>query len=134
MADDQTALLKKMISNSAGQGRGDYETITIANHLDYQKWNNIQRKESTTPVFKVIGQFFGLPMLFARTHEFFEKSLVYYRDRPDLMKVVNNTVENRDPTKIVCWNGQAGGLVGLRQKGWSVLNLLVIERSGKLPI
>lgn len=70
-------------------------------------------------------------MLFARTHEFFEKSLVYYCDRPDLMKVVNNTVENREPTKIVCWNGQAGGLEGLRQKGWSVLNLLVIERAGR---
>lgn len=37
MADDQTALLKKMISNSAGQGREDYDTITIANHLDYKK-------------------------------------------------------------------------------------------------
>lgn len=68
------------ISNSAGQGREDYDTITIANHLDYKKWNNFQRKEATTPVFKVIGQFFGLPMLFARTHEFFEKSLVYTID------------------------------------------------------
>lgn len=82
-------------------------------------------------MFKVIGQFFGLPMLFARTHEFFEKSLIYYRDRPDHMHVVNNQVENRDPSKRVCWNRQAGGLEGLRQKGWSVLNLLVIVRAGR---
>lgn len=131
MADDQTALLKKMISNSAGQGRNDYENITIANHLDYQKWNNFQRKQATTPVFKVMGQFFELPMLFARTHEFFERSLIYYRDRPDLMTVVDGQVENKNPDQLVCWNGQAGGLEGLREKGWSVLNLLVIERAGR---
>lgn len=32
----------------------------------------------------------------------------------------------------VCWKGQAGGLEGLRQKGWSVLNMLVIEREAKI--
>lgn len=131
MADDQTALLKKMINNSAGQGGKNYDSITIANHIDYEKWNNFQRKSSTTPVFKVIGQFFGLPNLFSRTHEFFEKSLIYYRDRPDLMVVKEGKVQNRYPDKLVCWEGQLGGLEGLRQKGWSVLNLLVIERAGK---
>lgn len=131
MADDQTALLKKMINNSAGQGGKNYDAITIANHIDYEKWNNFQRKSSTTPVFKVIGQFFGLPNLFSRTHEFFENSLIYYRDRPDLMIVNDGKVQNRYPDKLVCWDGQLGGLEGLRQKGWSVLNLLVIERAGK---
>lgn len=52
-----------------------------------------------------------------------------YRDRPELMKVVNEQVENVDLEKRVCWNGQKGGLEGLRQKGWSVLNLL--ERAGR---
>ncbi|BBQ04832.1 RNA-dependent RNA polymerase [Culex pseudovishnui rhabdo-like virus] len=132
MADDQTTLIKKMIQNTSGQGGEDYKHITVANHIDYEKWNNFQRYESTAPVFKVIGQFFGLPNLFVRTHEFFEKSLVYYRDRPDLMKVVENQVHNRDESKRVCWNGQKGGLEGLRQKGWSVLNLLVIERESRI--
>lgn len=131
IADDQTALLKKMISNSAGQGTDTYENITIANHLDYQKWNNFQRREATAPVFTVIGKFFGLPHLFSRTHEFFEKSLINYKDRPDLMRVVDNSVENLDTSQRVCWNGQKGGLEGLIQKGWSVLNLLVIERAGR---
>lgn len=49
------------------------------------------------------------------------------------MKVVNGQVENVDPiNRRVCWNGQRGGLEGLRQKVWSVLNLLVIEREGKI--
>lgn len=133
MADDQTTLIRKMLDNTAGQGGSTYEHVTIANHIDYEKWNNFQRYEATEPVFTVIGKFFGLPNLFARTHEFFSKSLVYYRDRPDLMRVVNGQVENVDPIhRRVCWNGQKGGLEGLRQKGWSVLNLLVIEREGKI--
>lgn len=128
MADDQTTLIKKMMDNTSGQGLTDYECITIANHLDYNKWNNFQRYEATAPVFEVIGKFFGYPKLFSRTHEFFQKAVIYYRDRPDLMKVENGVLLNVDPNQMVVWNGQKGGLEGLRQKGWSVVNLLVIER------
>lgn len=132
MADDQTTLIRKMIDNTSGQGGRDYKNITIANHIDYEKWNNFQRSESTSPVFRVIGQFFGFANLFSRTHEFFQKSLVYYRDRPDLMKVVDGQVVNRYENMRVTWQGQAGGFEGLRQKGWSVLNLLVIERESRI--
>lgn len=131
MADDQITLIKKLIQNSAGQGGRFYSEIGVANHLDYEKWNNHQRKEATNPVFVVMGKFFGLPKLFERTHEFFEKSLIYYKDRPDLMEIVDGHVQNK-PGQMICWNGQAGGLEGLRQKGWSVLNLLVIEREAKI--
>lgn len=132
MADDQTTLMGKMLSHTSGLGSNNYDNLTIANHIDYEKWNNFQRREATSPVFTVIGQFFGLPNLFARTHEFFEKSLIYYRDRPDLIKVEDGVVANVDPERMICWNGQAGGLEGLRQKGWSVLNLLVIERESRI--
>jgi Mononegavirales RNA dependent RNA polymerase len=33
---------------------------------------------------------------------------------------------------LVCWQGQKGGLEGLRQKGWSILNLLIIQRESKI--
>nr|AMJ52373.1 large protein [Riverside virus 1] len=132
MADDQTTLIKKMLTNTVGQGGNDYKSVTIANHIDYEKWNNFQRYDSTAPVFLVLGKFFGLPNLFVRTHEFFQNSLIYYRDRPDLMMLKDGQVVNKYPNKRVCWNGQAGGLEGLRQKGWSVLNLLVIERESRI--
>lgn len=132
MADDQTTVVKKMLENSGGQGGEGYEEIGIANHVDYEKWNNHQRKESNGPVFRVMGQFLGYPHLIERTHEFFEKSFIYYKDRPDLMMVDSNgTIQNKNPNDIVCWNGQAGGFEGLRQKGWSVLNLLIIERESR---
>ncbi|AEG25355.1 polymerase [Vesiculovirus perinet] len=131
MADDMTAVIKKMMESSSGQGLNDYSSICLANHIDYEKWNNHQRKESNGPVFRVMGQFLGFPNLISRTHEFFEKSLIYYNGRPDLMKVQGNSLVNNSNQRV-CWNGQAGGLEGLRQKGWSILNLLVIQRESKI--
>uniref|UniRef100_Q8B0H5 RNA-directed RNA polymerase L n=1 Tax=Vesicular stomatitis Indiana virus (strain 85CLB South America) TaxID=434490 RepID=L_VSIVS len=131
MADDLTAVIKKMLDSSSGQGLKSYEAICIANHIDYEKWNNHQRKLSNGPVFRVMGQFLGYPSLIERTHEFFEKSLIYYNGRPDLMRVHNNTLVN-STSQRVCWQGQEGGLEGLRQKGWSILNLLVIQREAKI--
>jgi mRNA capping enzyme len=132
MADDQNTLVQKMMKRTAGQSDRFYNELTIANHIDYEKWNNFQRYASTAPVFTVIGKFHGYPNLFTRTHEFFEKSLIYYRDRPDLMTLNGNVVINKKDDERVCWNGQLGGLEGLRQKGWSVLNLLVIEKESHI--
>lgn len=77
-------------------------------------------------------QFLGYPNLITRTHEFFRESLIYYNGRSELMFVQEGVVHNRIPETPVCWNGQLGGLEGLRQKGWSITNLLVIRREGKV--
>lgn len=128
MADDLTTVVGKMLKNSDGQGEIDYSHVTTADHIDYEKWNNHQRGEANNPTFTVMGQFLGYPKLIARTHEIFEKSWIYYNARGDLMEInaagdlVNKTEQ------MVCWLGQKGGLEGLRQKGWSIVNLLVIKR------
>ncbi|QIQ19249.1 polymerase [Leman virus] len=131
MADDMTEVVKKMLERSQGQGEDDYEHISIANHIDYEKWNNHQRKASNGPVFRVMGQFLGYPSLIEKTHDFFQQSLIYYNGRPDLMEVRGEELQNKTE-KLVCWDGQDGGLEGLRQKGWSILNLLVIQRESKI--
>ncbi|KAL4702133.1 hypothetical protein ACJJTC_019409 [Scirpophaga incertulas] len=127
MADDLNTVIKKLMDNSSGQGNPDYENICIANHIDYTKWNNHQRDEANHPVFTVMDQFLGFTKLISRTHEFFQSSLIYYNGRPDLMRVSGNSLTNKTTDKV-CWDGQRGGLEGLRQKGWSVVNLLVIRR------
>ncbi|WGC86344.1 MAG: RNA polymerase [Bat tupavirus BS1] len=131
MADDMTGVIKKLLENSNGHGESDYQHITISNHLDYSKWNNHQRLESNQYVFRVMGCFLGYPRLIERTHEFFNRSLIYFINRPDLMRVEGDTLVDKTKSKV-CWNGQAGGLEGLRQKGWSILNLLLILRIGKM--
>lgn len=92
-ADNQTTLIKKMVVNSGGQAYTHYGFVGIANHIEYQKWNNHQRKNTTKPVFRVIGQFFGLYNLFTRIHEFFEESIIYYKDHPGLMSLEGNTLQ-----------------------------------------
>ena len=119
MADDLNTLTKKMLENASGQGLLDYSRVSYSNHLDYEKWNNIQRGDSNIRVFRVMGQFVGYPNLIVRTHEFFEKSLIYYNQRPVLMTVEDDLIINNS-SHTVTWNGQLGGIEGLRQKGWSV--------------
>ncbi|KAL4704145.1 hypothetical protein ACJJTC_012961 [Scirpophaga incertulas] len=130
MADDLNTVIKKLMDNSSGQGNADYGHIRLANHVDYTKWNNHQRHEANFPVFQVMDKFLGFNHPISRTHEIFQSSLVYYNGRPDLMTVTNGTLQNRgaDTADAGCWDGQRGGLEGLRQKGWNVVNLLVIRR------
>lgn len=84
--------------------------LCISNNVESEKWNNHQRYDSTAPVFKVMGQFLGFPNLIARTHEFFETSLLYSIQRPDLMTTDNVHAFNIGDN-MVCWEGQSAVLM-----------------------
>nr|UDL14003.1 MAG: RNA dependent RNA polymerase [Xiangshan rhabdo-like virus 5] len=127
MADDQSKLIKKMLYNTMGQGRNDYEQITIANHIDYEKWCNSQTLESTEAVFTFMGQCFGLPNLFTYTHKLFETSWIFHKHRLDLIDFTDIIPKNKNCNTPSFCNGIKGGLEGLRQKGWSIISLLIIE-------
>nr|AJG39202.1 RNA-dependent RNA polymerase [Wuhan Louse Fly Virus 8] len=128
MADDLTTVIGKILRNTEGQGDDSYENITFADHIDYEKWNNHQRAAGNNPTFRVMGQFLGYPNLIERTHEIFEKSWIYYNRRGDLIGVDDDDNLYNKSIHRVCWNGQQGGLEGLRQKGWSIVNLLILKR------
>ncbi|AGO44084.1 L [Niakha virus] len=128
MADDLNTVIEKMIQSTSGHDREDSRRlVTVCNHLDYEKWNNNQRDESNHAVFKVMGQFLGFPNLITRTHEIFQKSLIYFVNRPDLMTTQNGEIINRTEQRV-CWQGQDGGLEGLRQKGWTITSMLMLLR------
>ncbi|DAZ87961.1 TPA_asm: L protein [Psilorhabdovirus 2] len=131
MTSSMNKVFKKMSDCVPGHGTDFLHHVTYAEHFDYEKWNNHQRYESTAPIFSVIDKSFGFNNVITRTHEFFQKSFVYFANRPDLMVVTPEGIKNRDPSKLVCWNGQKGGLEGLRQKGWSIVSLLMIERESR---
>ncbi|ABZ81161.1 polymerase [Lyssavirus lagos] len=132
MTDNLNKVFKKLIDRVTGQGLLDYSRVTYAFHLDYEKWNNHQRLESTKDVFSVLDKAFGLSRVFSRTHEFFQKSWVYYSDRSDLIGIWKDQIYCLDMAEgPTCWNGQDGGLEGLRQKGWSLVSLLMIERESQ---
>ena len=131
MADDMNELIKKMLNSTTGQGLADYSRVCYANHVDYDKWNNHQRHEATYPVFHVMDQCLGFNGVISRTHEFFKKILYYCPDRPDLMRAVGETLENATEN-MACWQGQDGGIDGLRQKAWTILGVLTIQRESKV--
>lgn len=130
MADSLTKLTKKQINTTIGHGGEGYNLLTYANHIDYSKWNNYQSKEANQHVFSAMGQMIGLPNLFTRTHEFFETANVFYLGKPSLLTVKTDETGFEyvgcSSSWTVAWLGQWGGLEGLRQKGWSLTNVLVI--------
>ncbi|AJR28438.1 polymerase [Sena Madureira virus] len=131
MADDMNMVITKMIGKTAGQDKESCKKIiTVANHLDYMKWNSNQRGESNNKIFRVLGEFLGMPKLIERTHEVFENSFIYFVNRPDLMTVRDGKIVNSTSHKV-CWQGQLGGLEGLRQKGWTISSMLMLNRLPK---
>nr|AVM87284.1 L protein [Beihai dimarhabodovirus 1] len=126
MTDDMTKVYSKMYAKVPGHGGGYPDKVTYAYHIDYEKWNNHQRYESTAPIFQVIDKALGFSNLITRTHEIFQNCLVYHANSPHLFRI-NESYEGENTSQArVCWNGQDGGFEGLRQKGWSVISLLMI--------
>jgi hypothetical protein len=128
MKDSLNEVQKKLMESAQGQGAEGQWCFT--NHIDYEKWNNHQRYASTAPIFTVMGKFYGLPRLFERTHLFFQESFIYYATRADTLHLTDEGIEYRGSVRT-CWNGQQGGLEGLRQKGWTLCSMLVVEREGR---
>ncbi|DAZ87956.1 TPA_asm: L protein [Psilorhabdovirus 1] len=131
MTNSLNDIFKKMIACVPGHGTDQSEHISYAEHFDYEKWNNHQRYESTAPIFRVIDKAFGLSNVITRTHEIFQQSFIYFANKPEHMEVFDNQIRNKPMSPLVCWQGQAGGLEGLRQKGWSIVSLLMINRESK---
>jgi len=110
MKDSLDEVQKKIINAFQGQASDSHWCST--NHIDYEKWNNHQRYESTAPVFTVMGKFYRLPCLFERTHLFFQESFVYFADRVDLLVWDREKIVNATDT-LTSWYSQPGGLEGL---------------------
>jgi len=129
MADSGIRTIEKMLGAMEGHGCVDESLITYTNGIDYKKWNNMQREESSKHVFEVMGKFYGLPDLFTRTHEFFRRSWVYYNGKVDQITVGPDGIPTSPGGKFYFWTGQLGGFEGLRQKGWTVLSALILRRT-----
>ena len=54
MADDLNGVIRKMLHKTNGRGRKDYKFVTCGYHINYTKWYNHQRVDSTNAVFKVM--------------------------------------------------------------------------------
>ncbi|DAZ87783.1 TPA_asm: hypothetical protein [Metorhabdovirus 2] len=118
MTYSQVTLFSMMSNLTKGANRQGESTYMI--HLDFEKWNNHQRHESTYPVFRVLDKAFGFTNVISRTHKIFESCFYYYSETPNRITTSKDNIP-------WCWQGQLGGIEGLRQKGWSVIGALLLR-------
>ncbi|DBA36773.1 TPA_asm: L [Phellodendron betacytorhabdovirus 1] len=139
MTDDLLSLTKKIYSTTQSQrtnkvredsyGRMPYYKVSVCLNMDFEKWNLNMRMDSTYNVFLQMGKLYGMPNLFNRTYEIFEKSFIYLSDENANIKVEKNT-HGKYQLKVdneTSYTGHKGGFEGLRQKGWTVFTVAVIK-------
>lgn len=121
--------LSKSHSDPKFRKRGKRKCVYVTISLDFNKFNQRWRKESTEGIFRSIDRLFGTDGLYTFSHEFFEKAFFYLSSNlhpPDFLRAkTKEEARYKDdlhtPIFIseTTWKGQAGGCEGLRQKGWT---------------
>ncbi|ADE45274.1 RNA-dependent RNA polymerase [Potato yellow dwarf virus] len=124
--------MQKKMGKMSGMQKTQSVSVTYVVNMDFVKWNQQMRKNICTYVFRPLGELFGLPLLFERTHYLLEKCVIYLSSGereliPDSEKGVK--VDNK-----YVWENDGSGKEGLRQKGWTIMTdcdiKLVADRLG----
>ncbi|DBA36657.1 TPA_asm: L [Gleditsia betacytorhabdovirus 1] len=135
MTDDLLSLTKKIYSTTRTQEKcskdekRNIKEVSVCINMDFEKWNLNMRKESTGAVFEEMGNMFGLPDLFNRTYDIFENSYIYVCDESHDIRI-GKGINGEDvliPDGVHSYTGHVGGLEGLRQKGWTVFTVVMID-------
>lgn len=74
------------------------------------------RDNDTRPFFKTLGDMFGFSNCFQRTHEMFNKTLLYLTEGSYLPTPKEHGLKE----DLGYWYGHLGGIEGLRQKSWTL--------------
>lgn len=121
--------LSSLHSGKEKSSSNRYVYIIIS--LDFNKFNQKWRYESTCGIFKNIDRLFGTPGLLEYSHRFFQTAYFYLSShlRPPWTLTRENGDKSYPLTEIphlrfeseTTWLGQAGGCEGLRQKGWTAI-------------
>jgi hypothetical protein len=91
--------------------------------VDFSSWCTNFRYELATPIFKMLDKMFGLKGIYAFTHLFPLQSHILFQDRyfpPDQLPDGSPRPGPR------CMFGSEAWLEGLRQKGWTLITILLI--------
>ncbi|DBA37027.1 TPA_asm: L [Garlic alphacytorhabdovirus 1] len=132
MVDSLLDLTKKMYTSVKSQAssnrkikHGKYDNKTVCMSLDFEKWNGHMRKESTLNVFTALGELFGMSDLYNQTYDIFRSSYFYIADGSYVPRI------NKDgdfvPEPPYSFTDHKGGQEGLRQKGWTIFTVVVLD-------
>ncbi|DAZ90650.1 TPA_asm: polyprotein [Asclepias syriaca virus 3] len=120
MKDSLNVLLRKLWSNSKRTKEDQYD-VNI--NIDFSKWNLNMRDELVCPVFQEIDSLFGYNNLIARTHKIFSASYIYSASGKYTPPICQEGFLSDPP---MSYTGHVGGFEGLRQKGWTIVTVLLL--------
>ncbi|UXL90877.1 MAG: polymerase [Fuyun tick rhabdovirus] len=127
MIDDAIKLTKKIYHATKSMGDKSLAEILIPiiTNIDFEKWNLNMRAALVDPIFRVMDQFFGFKNVFEATHSIFENSTIYLSDNTIQMSVTDDGTDLADGPGV--WHNHCGGFEGLRQKGWTLVTIVLLE-------
>lgn len=127
MIDDAIKLTKKIFHATKSMGNKSLAEILIPiiTNIDFEKWNLNMRAELVNPIFRIMDQFFGFHNIFEATHAVFSQSTIYLTDNTLELKLSGDCCDLADGPGV--WHNHKGGFEGLRQKGWTIVTIIILE-------
>nr|UNI74004.1 MAG: RNA-dependent RNA polymerase [brine shrimp arlivirus 1]UNI74039.1 MAG: RNA-dependent RNA polymerase [brine shrimp arlivirus 1]UNI74049.1 MAG: RNA-dependent RNA polymerase [brine shrimp arlivirus 1]UNI74054.1 MAG: RNA-dependent RNA polymerase [brine shrimp arlivirus 1]UNI74059.1 MAG: RNA-dependent RNA polymerase [brine shrimp arlivirus 1] len=125
---DADQLDRRLLQLASSKGQKDATKEKFTANLDFKSWNIYWTREAVESLFIQIGEMFGMPTLFTFTHEFFEMAMHYlssYCCPPEKWK--GGAFQPDQKCDCHLWFGHYGGLEGLRQKGWTLVTIAMLE-------
>lgn len=129
MTFDSVTLQTKLHSNTQKQAHNLFsQFLTVITNTDFAKWNSNMRNEETIRIFKDMDNLFGWLSVISRTHEMFEESTLYLADGTITPIDDHGNWINSEGV----WTGHLGGIEGLRQKGWTIITVVLLKYVAEL--
>lgn len=131
MTLSERELTKRVLSMATVDGLDTY--IPIFMSIDFKSWNIHWQYSSTYQIFNQIDMLFGTPGLYTYSHIFFEQCTVAVSSRysppSSLIGVQGHQVyrtKAKFPTCDLLWYNHSGGFEGIRQKGWTIITIILL--------
>lgn len=140
MTLSEVELTKRLYSMSKDDDNEYY--IPMYMSIDFKSWNIHWNQLTTEPIFSKLDELFGTPHLYTFTHIFFQTCIMclssryntpqFLIDNKDIFKrskiidldgLRRKVREANDP---LMWTDHVGGLEGIRQKGWTLITIIIL--------
>ncbi|USL85442.1 MAG: RNA-dependent RNA polymerase [Ixodes ricinus orinovirus-like virus 1] len=118
--------LTRVISRMTSPVRDKYSQEFRYVVVDFSAWCTNHRHELCEPTFRAFDNLFGLKGVYTFTHLFPLKSVLLFQDRfcpPQQDPLTGDPLPGQR-----CYYGAEGWQEGLRQKGWTTITIMLINR------
>lgn len=99
----------------------DFKCVVV----DFSSWCTNHCHELCAPIFQTFDRLFGLQGVYEFTHLFPMRSILVFQDRFCPPEQDPKTGDPREGAR--CYHGAEGWQEGLRQKGWTIITIMLIN-------